>query len=146
MTDGAAAPPPLAAPGWYPDPSGVGQRWWDGQAWGPPSPPPLPVVQAQPITQTPVVVPVGEKSSGLALLLTILWPGAGSLYLGLTKKGTPYVVANAIGLALGVLTLIFLPVSFIIWLVTLFMTVGSVSSDTETVNRAIREGRRITEV
>lgn len=146
MTDAAAAPPPLPAPGWYPDPSGVGQRWWDGQAWGPTSPPPLPVVQSPSIARTPVVIPVGEKSSGLALLLTILWPGAGSLYLGLTKKGTPYVVANAIGLVLGLFTLIFLPVTFIIWLVTLFMTVGSVSNDTEAVNRALREGRRITEV
>ncbi|BBX47744.1 DUF4352 domain-containing protein [Mycobacterium cookii] len=26
------------APGWYPDPSGRGQRYWDGNTWGPPSP------------------------------------------------------------------------------------------------------------
>jgi hypothetical protein len=144
------APPPLPAPGWYPDPSGVGQRWWDGQAWGPSSPPPLPaaavpVVQSQ-VGQAVVVYPRAEKSSGLALLFTILWPGAGSLYLGLTRKGTPFVVANAIGFVLGVLTLLFLPVTLIIWVVTLAMTVGSINQDTETVNRAIREGRRITEV
>lgn len=30
----AAAPPP----GWYPDPHGGGQRWWDGNAWGPLAP------------------------------------------------------------------------------------------------------------
>ena len=87
-----------------------------------------------------------EKSSGIALILTILWPGAGSIYLGLTKKGTPYAVANAIGAGLGLLTLIRLPISFIVWIVTLLMTVGSVSADTEIVNQAIREGRRITEV
>ena len=108
----SSAPPPLPAPGWYPDPSGVGQRWWDGQAWGPASPPPipaaaLPVVQPQ-VGQAVVVYPRAEKSSGLALL--------------------------------------FLPVTLIIWVVTLAMTVGSINQDTETVNRAIREGRRITEV
>lgn len=92
-----------------------------------------------------VAYPASQKSSGLALLLTIVWPGAGSMYLGLTKKGTPYVVANAIGLVLSLLTLLFIPIGIIIWLVTLFMTVGSVSTDTEMVNQAIREGRRITE-
>jgi hypothetical protein len=30
---------PLPLPGWYPDPSGVpGQRYWDGQKWGPKAP------------------------------------------------------------------------------------------------------------
>lgn len=29
-------PPP--APGWYPDPSGQGQRYWDGSTWGPAAP------------------------------------------------------------------------------------------------------------
>jgi hypothetical protein len=27
------AAPQLPAPGWYPDPAGAGQRWWDGQRW-----------------------------------------------------------------------------------------------------------------
>ena len=137
-------PPPLPAPGWYPDPSGVGQRWWDGQAWGPASPPPAAMV---PMPQQAVVAYVpAQKSSGLALLFTILWPGAGHLYLGLSKKGTPFVVANAIGAVLGFFTVLFLPVTLIIWVVTLAMTVGSVNSDTEMVNQALREGRRITEV
>lgn len=26
------------APGWYPNPSGRGQRYWDGNSWGPPAP------------------------------------------------------------------------------------------------------------
>ena len=31
--------PPSPPPGWYPDPSGAsGQRYWDGQKWGPKAP------------------------------------------------------------------------------------------------------------
>lgn len=40
------------APGWYPDPDGNGQRYWDGFAWGlvaPPSQPPPPSSAATPI-------------------------------------------------------------------------------------------------
>ena len=33
-------PPP--APGWYPDPSGTGSRYWDGEGWGPAAPPSAP--------------------------------------------------------------------------------------------------------
>jgi len=84
-----------------------------------------------------------EKSSGVAVLLTVLWPGAGHLYLGLSKKAIPYVVANAIGLGLGLMLFILLPISFVIWLVTLVMTVGSVTDDTNLVNDAIRRGQRI---
>jgi len=123
--------PPLGS-GWYPDQAGpVGQQYWDGQRWIASS--------AQPVTP----FPVQEKSSGVALILTILWPGGGHLYLGLTKKGMPHVVANAIGLALGLLTLFLLPITVLIWVVTLLMTVGSVSEDTYLVNDALRRGQRI---
>ena len=38
MTEQGANPNPPA--GWYPDPDGgAAQRWWDGQAWAPPSAP-----------------------------------------------------------------------------------------------------------
>jgi hypothetical protein len=84
------------------------------------------------------------KSSAVAVLLTVLWPGGGHLYLGLTKRGTPYVVANAIGCVLG-LTVVLIPVTILVWIVTLCMTVGSVSADTELVNRAAEEGRRVVE-
>jgi hypothetical protein len=32
--------PPPPAPGWYPDPSGAGSRYWDGKNSGPAAPPP----------------------------------------------------------------------------------------------------------
>lgn len=90
----------------------------------------------------PVQIPPQEKSSAIALLLTILFPGAGHLYLGLTQKSIPHMVANAFGVVLA-LTVILLPITFVIWLVTLVMTVGSLTRDTETVNEAIRAGRPI---
>lgn len=31
---------PRRAPGWYPDPSDAGSRYWDGRNWGPAAPPP----------------------------------------------------------------------------------------------------------
>jgi len=86
------------------------------------------------------------KSQPIALLLTLLFPGAGHLYLGLTKKATPYLVANSIGLILTVISLGFgLIIAFPIWLVTLLMLVGSLGPDTERVNEALREGRPIRE-
>ena len=120
--------------GWFPDPSGPpGQRYYDGRRWTQnfaPAPPPI-----VPLPQ--------EKSSGIALVLTVLWPGGGHLYLGLTQKAIPYVVANAIGLTLGLLLFILLPITVLIWLVTLCMTVGSVIQDTNLVNDALRRGHRI---
>jgi len=86
------------------------------------------------------------KSGNVALLLRILWPGLGQMYLGLTKRGTPYVVANAIGLVLGVLTLILIPISLIIWVVTLVMTVGKINDETIAVNAAIRAGVPVQDV
>jgi hypothetical protein len=136
----AQPPPPSVAPAaWYADPEGTGQRWWDGENWGPRAP--QQVYVATPM-QPVVVLPPQEKSSGVALLLTIFWPGGGHLYLGLTQKSIPYVVANAIGFFMA-WTLILVPVTVLIWLVTLCMTVGSLTSDTEFVNAAVRQGRRI---
>jgi Protein of unknown function (DUF2510) len=127
-------------PGWYPDPEGRGQRWWDGQTWGPRAPQPAASVPSFPPAAT---FPPQEKSSGVAVLLTVLWPGAGHLYLGLTQKAIPYFVANAIALALGLLLFILLPITILIWVVTLCMTVGNVTQETNQVNDALRRGYRI---
>jgi Protein of unknown function (DUF2510) len=127
-------------PGWYPDPEGRGQRWWDGQAWGPRAPQSSASVPSFPPAAT---FPPQEKSSGVAVLLTVLWPGAGHLYLGLTQKAIPYFVANAIALALGLLLFILLPITILVWVVTLCMTVGGVTQETNQVNDALRRGYRI---
>jgi hypothetical protein len=127
-------------PGWYPDPQGPGQRYWDGQAWGPRAPQSSAYVPPFPPAAT---LPRQDKSSGIALLLTVLWPGAGHLYLGLTQKAMPYFVANAIALTLSLMLFILLPIGFLVWLVTLCMTVGSISQETNQVNDALRRGHRI---
>jgi hypothetical protein len=90
-----------------------------------------------------VSFPRPEKSSGIAAVLTIFWPGAGHLYLGMTQRGIPHVIANTIGF-LCAMTLILFPVAIVIWLFSLCLTVGSITRDTEIVNQAIREGRRVT--
>jgi hypothetical protein len=131
---------PLPPPGWYPDPEQPGQRWWDGTTWGPVAPEPL----VRPVAPTSVSIPPQDKSSALALLLTVLWPGGGHLYLGLTQKSIPYVVANAIGTCVAFFSFFLLfPITFLIWLVTLLMTVGSISRDTEAVNYARHHGHRV---
>ena len=114
-------PPTAGCPsaGWYPDPEWHGyQRYWDGVQW------------------TQHRAPAREqKSSAVAALLTFLWPGAGHFYLGLTSKGLPYFVINGVLLVLTLMTWIFLPLGFLVWVVTLCMTIGSVTRDTAVVNR-----------
>lgn len=57
--------------GWYPDPSGVGQRYWDGQQWGPTAPPPL---TPMPAFGPP---PAPKKKSSwfgvIVLIVGVLW-------------------------------------------------------------------------
>jgi TM2 domain-containing membrane protein YozV len=78
--------------GWYPDPEIWGyMRYWDGQQWTPYRRP-----------------PIAQKSAGLAALFTFLWPGSGHMYLGLTSKGMPHFVVNAVFLALVLITFGFL--------------------------------------
>lgn len=135
------APAPAGpAAGWYADPLGAGgQRYWDGRQWQAavmPSGLPTP-------SQSGMYAGAPQpKSSTIAIVLTIVWPGAGHLYLGLTKKGVPYVVANAIGVVIG-LTVILFPVTILIWIVTLLMTVTRISNETDAVNHALARGQVI---
>ena len=101
-------------------------------------------VQQQP-TQVTYMVSAQPKSVGLAVFLTVIWPGMGHLYLGLTKRGLPFVIVNAIG-AFFALTVVLFPIAFIAWLVTMLMIVFKVSDETELVNSAISKGTRVTEI
>ena len=78
------------------------------------------------------------KSAGVAILLTVLFPGAGHLYIGNTRKGTPFVIANAVGFIFA-LTLILLPVGVVIWIVTLLMTAPRLSQEVEEYNSGLSQ-------
>lgn len=136
--DGWGTPPVVPPAGWYSNPDGSpGHRWWDGSKWSEHTANPMSIQQAPP--------PAGPslKSANVALVLQILIPGAGQMYLGLTRQGAPYLVANAVGIAIGFLTLLLFPITVVIWVVTLLMTVGKISDDTQRVNAAISAGRPI---
>ena len=63
---------PAPQPGWYPDPGGQGQRYWNGVAWGPIAPPWQPMPPAAPSPQ--------PKRRGVGWLIVvgvlILCPGS----------------------------------------------------------------------
>ena len=50
-----AGGPQQTPPGWYPDPQGAGQRYWDGRQW---------TEQRAPAAQQPVYVPPQKKRGG----------------------------------------------------------------------------------
>ncbi len=53
-------PPTQTPPGWYPDPSGAGQRWWDGNQWGQLAPQqPMQYAAPHPGMQQPGMPPYG---------------------------------------------------------------------------------------
>lgn len=90
------------------------------------------------------VAPPLHKSPAVATVLTVLWPGLGHYYLGLIKRGTPYFVWNAVFVGIGILTFgLTLILSFIVWLVTLLLTVGSIADEAQQVNYAIATGQSI---
>jgi hypothetical protein len=53
------------APGWYPDPSGTGSRYWDGKDWGPTAPPPTPA-------QSKKWVPAGLIVAGILAVVVAI--------------------------------------------------------------------------
>jgi Domain of unknown function (DUF4352)/Protein of unknown function (DUF2510) len=69
----ASPPKPPPQPGWYPDPGGKGQRYWDGNTWGPTAPrPPQPK----------------RRGVGWLIVLGVLLLCPGSCIYGLVKSAS----------------------------------------------------------
>jgi TM2 domain-containing membrane protein YozV len=86
--------------------------------------------------------PPSEKSVAVAGVLTFLWPGLGHVYLGENQKAVPHLIVNCIGFVLA-WTLILLPISVVIWAVTLAMTLPGIKQDTAKASAdALAEYRR----
>lgn len=70
---------PTPQPGWYPDPSGTGHRYFDGTAWTaphvPPPPPPPSIIINNAVHTTPTVVVDSGPNHALHLILTLLTCG-----------------------------------------------------------------------
>ncbi len=84
MSENPAAPPVVAPAGWYPDPQGYGQRYWDGQGWTHNFAP-----SATPSATRPgSVARTGDWIGGVLLSLLVPVAGliAGAVYIG--KGGT----------------------------------------------------------
>jgi|SRR5215213_6887468 len=58
------AAPQLPAPGWYPDPAGAGQRWWDGQRWTEQLGAPPSARESEPPPSTAPAAPPAESIGG----------------------------------------------------------------------------------
>lgn len=113
----------MAAPGWYTDPyNPYAKRYWDGQTWT--------AYGAQNAMPT---LNVG-KSSGIAIVLTIIFPGLGHIYIGMSQKGMPYFIPNVVAFVIALLLWITIPIGVVIWVVTLILTITSISADTADIN------------
>ncbi len=93
------------AAGWYPDPSGApGQKYWDGQQWNAPPPPPGGVPYGTPGYGVDADgQPLSDKSKVVAGLLQIFLGGfgIGRFYLGYTMIGVLQIVVTVLTLGVG---------------------------------------------
>ncbi len=79
--------------GWYPDPSGQGQQYWDGTQWL------APAAQAG-IYAVQQPAPLSEKSAMAAGLFQLFfgWFGIGRFYVGSTAIGFIQLAIGIIGI------------------------------------------------
>lgn len=126
--------PGSAPPGWYPDPSGHGQRWWDGSRWTEhyvvprPVGPPPPALQ-QPATPSPTardIWPPPEFWVASVALVTLLAGSVGP-WVTLSAESIVRHVGGLRGDAPGVLTLLAGVTAGVLLCVWLFQRVPSLA-------------------
>ena len=104
MSENPSAPPVAAPPGWYLDPQGYGQRYWDGHVW---------THNFAPLASSPDPrATVGDWIGGVLLSLLIPLVGliAGTVYIG--KGGTKRQVGfMCVGLSAAMFCLWFVKIT-----------------------------------
>lgn len=101
---------PTPRPGWYPEPSGDGQRWWDGARWSDAEPPTIDSKRPSAIGVYAFAAGAAAVAAGLFLsssayaFLFVAGTIAIALAFGARRRGdhSPLAVAGAV---LGVLSL-----------------------------------------
>ena len=78
-------------------------------------------------TNTNVVTPKGEKNIILSILLSVIFPGLGQIYLGLDKKGSMFLIGYVISLILILLIIGFI-LCFVIWIWALVDVIQSTNA------------------
>jgi len=124
---------PTPTPGWYPDPDGPGQRYWDGGSWtesySAPAPPPYPAYAhpaglAQPVAHSGV--------SGLVVtgyVMALLFPVAG-LVLGIVAATRDDRATSKHGIWIMVLSLVLTALT-IIGMIAFFLIFPSLPGSSE---------------
>src|SRR4051812_1764550 len=88
---------------WYPHPDGTGgHRYWDGTAWTDHVRPPVAPMWQQSPAAPPVYQYASAKSPILAIVLSVLWLGAGHFYAG--RNDTLPIVLACVNAVLWFLT------------------------------------------
>jgi TM2 domain-containing membrane protein YozV len=81
------------------------------------------------------VIGMNQKSSGVALLLSLLWPGAGQIYLGRIGAGAGFMVGS-----LAAFMLIFLVVGILLYPAVLIWAMVDAYRGAEEHNRRLLQG------
>lgn len=104
-----------------------------GHQTGAPAAAPYYPTAPQPAVAQPMVV-VAAKSTGIAVLLTLLWLGAGHLYAGKIGAGVALMVFDFV-LSLLAITGFGLIIAFPVWLVSVVVAAMLASSAVTAFNR-----------
>ena len=78
-------------------------------------------------TNNPVVRGTNEKSMLLSVILSVIFPGLGQIYLGLKHKGLIFLIAYIVSAAL-ILIIIGFVLALIIWIWALIDTINSTNA------------------
>lgn len=84
--------------------------------------------QRQPASSnTKVVAPTKEKNIIISIILSIIFPGLGQIYLGLDKKGSMFLIGYVISIVLCLFIIGFV-LCFVIWIWALVDTIQSTNA------------------